>query len=194
MARPVAAAVMCAVVVALAGCGGDGDSDLPEFGEQTVRPGATASPGGTPGPSDPASGDFTVGGTPPSSAGVAAHDAYVAFWRATLAALKDPRKQDAVLQLAADPQRARTAARLSSLRKKGQHAVGQLRVAPSSVVVKQRRATLRDCLDDSGLSLAEEDGTPVPGSAGNRRPVTAVLVSDGEDWLVSDIRVASGGC
>jgi hypothetical protein len=191
----VAALVAATAVAALAGCGGD-DPGLPEFtGGSGASAAATGGAGASPSAAPSATGSaFAVAAKRPGGDRGEVYDAYLAFWRADVAALRDPAAADAALALLVDPQRARTQSRLDRLRTENRHAVGSVALAPADVTVDGDRATLTDCLDDSGMSLVEADGSPVADSAGERRKVTARLVRPDEKWLVADISAASGSC
>jgi hypothetical protein len=196
----VATAAVAASLAVLAGCNGDDGGDLPEFSPSAgSSPGATATTAPGPsasGPADQGPARLALSGERPAGGDEqAVYDAYVAFWRADVAALKDPSKSSAaVRKLALDPQRRRALADLEQMRVAGQRSIGTLTIAPANVTVDGRRATLSDCLDASTMSTVDSGGKPVPDSAGKRAPLDVTMNYAKNAWVVVNIQGGTGTC
>jgi hypothetical protein len=194
------AALAGVALAALAGCSGDKGDDLPAFDGSTPGATGTATPGATASSGAAAEGPARLvvkdDERPDSAKERAPYDAYVAFWRADVEALRDPSKGSsaALRKLAADPQRRRTLADIEQMRVAQQKSVGTLTIAPRVVTVEKRKATLSDCLDDTAMPTVDSKGKKVGDSGGKRvrLDVTMSLVQNA--WVVSDLQGGSGTC
>jgi hypothetical protein len=193
-------ALAAVAVVALAGCTGDDDGgDLPAFGGSTpsASAAATVTAGAT--PSEAAAEGrarlVVTGDRPTTAEERAPYDAYVAFWEADVEALADPAKGTAALRkLVVEPQRRRTLVDIEQMRVAGEKSVGTLTITPTVVTVDGRRATLRDCLDETAMSTVDKSGKEIREPGAKRIRVDATLNLVKNAWVVSDLRGGSGSC
>jgi hypothetical protein len=176
-----------ALVLLLAGCHSAGtpapalpsgpDRSTPTGGPSSAAPTTAAGPGG----------NLVVVGTEapadPTQARVFAD--YVVFWQRDMLALTTNDAGGAgVADYLFPPQAQTTAAYLAGRRRSGVRSQGVLRIAPTVTVTGRTSATVRDCLDQTGVRDVDRSGRRIalPGHVG--LTVQLVRTPDGR-WRVS---------
>lgn len=169
--RRVAAVVGCsAALVLAAGCAAPGNAS-----SESGTAGAPAPPG----PSDP----------PRTDEETAALSAYTGMWDTVVAASHEGGEVPAELEdHAVGGALALMTAALDGARTAGAEVTGEPVLDPAVTVEGPDRATVDDCLDDSGWNLGV-------GSSSGQGPrlVEATLIHDGLAWRVSDLRIWEAG-
>ena len=194
------------VTLALAACGGDDGSDLPEFTGGEGGPAATASASATPLPDPidaigatlPAKGTklgdeknpITVGRTVAGDgAKEAVQIAYLAFWVERARALRVVRVDDAALDKVATGDAAdRVVFSVRELADKKRHTEGGSTVNVQKVTVTGAEATLIDCFRDTSLNMTASGKPAEQPDPGRSISVFEVdLVQSASAWKVSQV-------
>ncbi|WP_159940992.1 MULTISPECIES: hypothetical protein [unclassified Nocardiopsis] len=149
---------------------------------------ASSAPAGTASGADPSAEPSAFA---PQSEEEAVLTAYTGMWDAVVAASHEgAASSDDLERHAVGAALVLMNTALEQARTQGVLATGEPVLAPEAHIEDSDRATVTDCLDDSGWSL----GVGAPGQAGTRR-VEATLTHDGLAWRVSDLRIwETGSC
>ncbi len=150
-------------------------------------------------PSAPVSVSPSVSPTPspsPTPEPVAVEAAYRAYWKAVLAAgCAANAAEPSLRQWAVGKALTAVQDRMRRLAKAGQTLCGPVRLHPTVVLpVQGPRATVRDCLDASGLFIHDRTGRRIGKGGSSHSLAIATLVKDGRTWKVSEASVKPSAC
>jgi hypothetical protein len=192
------------MTLALVGCGGEGDSDLPEFsgapGGQSEGESEAPEPAGTP-VVDPASplpkrgtevGDpknaITIGRTITGDADKeAVQTAYLAFWAERAKSLRLAEADTTAVRAVASGVAAdRILASARELAEKKQHTEGGSTVNIQSVEITGSTAKITDCFKDDSINLTAA-GKPAERPNLGIDQLAAELVKEGTTWRVTNL-------
>ena len=167
-------------VLLLAGCGGDG----PALGSSPILSAPSQVP------------------SAPNSSGQEQQQevetAYTQFWPRSLAIPGTPENtwQDAMAELAVDPQLSTTLDAMSRNKQAGVKPYGDVTTRISRVELDGDRATLNDCQDGSRSGQADAATGDRKTVGTSQIPILAHLIRDGADgrWKVSQLEYPGGPC
>jgi hypothetical protein len=137
-----------------------------------------------------------VGAAPADRAGALVFADYVRFWQRDMLALRsNDLRRSGVLDYLFPPQLQTTATYLASQRSAGRHTEGVVSIHPSVTSVRDRYATVKDCLDQSRSYDLDRSGRHIPPSGKPRLPLVVALQLGADNrWKVSSLSQVTGTC
>jgi hypothetical protein len=195
------------MVMAVTGCGGGDDGDLPDFSGTDAGGSSASASATTPAPDPveavgaklPAKGSelgddknpVTVGKTLKGNEKV--QIAYLAFWVERARALRAVQVDDAAIaKVAVGDAASRIVTSVRELQEKKEHTEGGITVNVVALKVDGAKATITDCLlDRSTNRKANGDAVEAPSFA--PVPLTATLEAKGDGWRVRQVVDAKKG-